>query len=214
MIVRNEAHPSTVGTSVEPSALERQRRGSEVHLNPSCPLPPSTVGADLSCPAPIYRPKERSITKILVIEDDIAIRQVICLFLQLSGFKVAEAQDGQQAISILPKFSPDLVVLDLMMRPVDGWEVLNWLRDHPFTPPLPVLILTALTQLSEQVHGLEAGAVEYMTKPTQPSKLVERIQTILSLSVEQRAMLRRKRIDERRSVLARISAPQPDEFMF
>jgi DNA-binding response OmpR family regulator len=101
-----------------------------------------------------------------------------------------------------------------MMRPVDGWEVLDWLRAQTFTPPLPVLILTALTQLSEQVHGLEAGAVEYMTKPTQPSKLVERIHTILSLSVEQRAMLRHKRIDERRNVLSRISAPQPDEFMF
>ena len=174
----------------------------------------SAVEADLSRPSPLDRPKERNTAKILVIEDDVAIRQVICLFLQLSGFVVAEAQDGRQAISILPEFCPDLVVLDLMMRPVDGWEVLNWLRDHPFTPPLPVLILTALTQLIEQVHGLEAGAVEYMTKPTQPSRVVERIHAILSLSVEQRAMLRSKRIDERRSVLSRISAPQPDEFMF
>jgi DNA-binding response OmpR family regulator len=156
----------------------------------------------------------KSRTKILVIEDDVAIRQVICLFLQLSGFEVAEAEDGQQAISMLPECCPDLIVLDLMMRPVDGWEVLDWLREHPFTPPPPVLILTALTQLSEQVHGLEAGAVEYMTKPSQPSKLVERISALLSLSVEQRAMLRRKRIDERRSVLSRICAPQPDEFMF
>ena len=161
-----------------------------------------------------HQSKERNITKILVIEDDVAIRQVICLFLQFSGFEVAEAQDGQQAISLLPEFCPDLVVLDLMMLPVDGWAVLYWLRYHPFNPPLPVLILTALTQLTEQVHGLEAGAVEYMTKPTQPSKLVECIHTILSLTVEQRDMLRRKRIDERRSVLARISAPQPDEFMF
>ena len=69
-------------------------------------------------------------------------------------------------------------------------------------------------QLTQQVHGLEAGAVEYMTKPTQPSKLVERIDALFSLSVEQRAMLQRKRIDERRSLLKRISAPQPDEFMF
>ena len=161
-----------------------------------------------------HRRKERNTTKILVIEDDVAIRQVVCLFLQFSGFQVAEAQDGRQAITLLPQFCPDLVVLDLMMRPVDGWAVLAWLREHPFTPPLPVLILTALTQLSEQVHGLEAGAIEYMTKPTQPSKLVERIHALLSLSVEQRAMLRHKRIDERRSVLSRISAPQPDEFMF
>lgn len=161
-----------------------------------------------------HQPKENSTTKILVIEDDVDIRQVICLFLQLSGFEVREALDGRQAIHIIPEFCPHLIVLDLMMRPVDGWEVLDWLRKNPFTPPLPVLILTALTQVAEQVHGLEAGAVEYMTKPTQPSKLVERIQTILSLSVEQRLMLQRKRIDERHSLLSRISAPQPDEFMF
>ena len=162
----------------------------------------------------VYQPKEKKTTKILVIEDDGDIRQVICLFLQLSGFEVREALDGRQAIHIIPEFSPDLIVLDLMMRPVDGWVVLDWLREHPFTPPLPVLVLTALTQLEEQVHGLEAGAVEYMTKPAQPSKLVERIQALLSLSAEQRAMLQRKRIDERRSLLSRIAAPQPDEFLF
>jgi len=158
--------------------------------------------------------KENGTTKILVIEDDVDIRQVIRLFLQLSGFDVHEAQDGYQAIQIIPEFCPDLIVLDLMMRPVDGWGVLDWLRENSFTPLLPVLILTARTQLSEQVHGLEAGAVEYMTKPTQPSKLVERIHALLSLSVEQRAMLQRKRIDERRTVLKLISAPQPDEFLF
>ncbi len=160
------------------------------------------------------KPKENTPTKILVIEDDVDIRQVICVFLQLSGFEVREALDGRQAIHIIPEFCPDLIVLDLMMRPVDGWEVLDWLHEHPLTPPIPVLILTALTQLEEQVHGLEAGAVEYMTKPTQPSKLLERIHILLSLSVEQRAILQRKRIDERLSVLKRISAPQPDEFMF
>ena len=160
------------------------------------------------------KPKENSTTKILVIEDDVDIRQVICLFLQFSGFEVREASDGQQAIYVIPEFCPDLIVLDLMIRPVDGWEVLHWLRENPFTPPLPVLILTARTQLAEQVHGFEAGAVDYMTKPTQPSKLVEHIHAILALSIEQRTMLQRKRIDERRNQLERISAPQPDEFMF
>ena len=160
------------------------------------------------------KPKENSTTKILVIEDDADIRQVISVFLQLSGFEVREAPDGQQAIRIIPEFYPDLIVLDLMMQPVDGWEVLYWLRDNPLSPPLPVLVLTASTQLAEQVHGFEAGAVDYMTKPAQPSKLVERIHAILSLSVEQRTMLQRKSIDERRNVLKRISAPQPDEFQY
>lgn len=161
-----------------------------------------------------FAPPAGNAKKILVIEDDLAIRQVICLFLQLAGFEVREAADGRQAIHTLQEFTPDLVVLDLMMHPVNGWEVLDWLREHPCMPPLPVLILTALAELEEQVRGLEAGAIEYMTKPTQPSKLVERIHALLALSVEQRTMLRCRRIDERRSLLSRISAPQPDEFMF
>src|SRR5947207_7743644 len=182
----------------KPSAKPAER--STASINPSfapslAQQPKENIGARLIAP-----------TKILVIEDDFDIRQVISLFLHLSGFEVREALDGRQAIHIIPEFSPDLIVLDLMMHPVNGWEVLDWLREHPFTPPLPVLILTALTQLEEQIHGLEAGAIEYMTKPTQPSKLVERIHALLSLSVEQRAMLQHKRIDERRSLLSRISA--------
>ncbi|HTD18461.1 MAG TPA: response regulator, partial [Ktedonobacteraceae bacterium] len=105
-------------------------------------------------------------------------------------------------------------VLDLMMQPVNGFEVLNWLRVNHLTPPLPVLVMTALTHVTEQVHGFEEGAVEYMTKPTQPSIMVERINTLLSLSVEQRSHLRHKRMDEQRKVMERLLAPQSDEFVY
>src|SRR5689334_18134445 len=77
-----------------------------------------------AAPSLAYQSKEHRTAKILVIEDDGDIRQVICLFLQLSGFEVREALDGRQAIHIIPEFCPDLLVLDLMMRPVDGWVVL------------------------------------------------------------------------------------------
>jgi len=100
------------------------------------------------------------------------------------------------------------------MQPVSGFEVLDWLRANRVTSPLPVLVLTALTQLTEQVHGFEEGAVEYMTKPAQPSALVERIRSILSLSVEKRNLLRHKRMDEQRKVVERVYAPQPDEFVY
>jgi DNA-binding response OmpR family regulator len=106
------------------------------------------------------------------------------------------------------------VVLDLMMQPVNGFEVLNWLRANHLTSLLPVLVLTALTHVTEQVHGFEEGAVEYMTKPTQPSVLVERINTLLSLSVEQRSHLRHKRMDEQRKVMERLLAPQSDDFVY
>ena len=153
-------------------------------------------------------------SKILVVEDDAAILQVLCAFLKFAGFEVLGISNGEEAIHVIPEFCPHLIVLDLMMQPVNGFEVLDWLRVNRKTPPLPVLVLTALTQLTEQVHGFEEGAVEYMTKPAQPSALVERIRSILSLSVEERTLLRHKRIDEQRRVVERVYAPQPDEFVY
>ena len=153
-----------------------------------------------------------SLARILVVEDDVDFRQVLCLYLKYSGFDVREAADGQEAISLIPEYCPDLIVLDIMMQPVDGWEVLHWLRARRVNPPLPVLILTALYQTSEQLQGFEEGAIEYLTKPTQPNIIMERIRTILNLSAEQRMMLQRKRMDEQRNTLERITA-SPDKFM-
>lgn len=152
--------------------------------------------------------------RILVVEDDADIQHVLCVYLKHSGFDVRGASDGQEAIAAIPEFCPQLIVLDLMMRPVDGWEVLHWLKARQqFTPP-PVLVLTALSQLEDQVHGFEAGAVEYLTKPTQPRVIVERIRKILALSHEQRTLLQRQRQDQQRKTLDLISAPQPDEFTY
>lgn len=151
--------------------------------------------------------------RILVVEDDADIQHVLCVYLKYSGFDVRSASDGQEAIVIIPEFVPHLIVLDLMMRPVDGWEVLHWLRARrQFSPP--VLVLIALTQLEEQVHGFEAGALEYLTKPTQPSIIVERIRKILALSNEQRTLLQRERCEQQRKILKLISASQPDEFTY
>lgn len=151
--------------------------------------------------------------RILVVEDDANIQHVLCVYLKHSGFDVLGASDGQEAIAAIPEFCPQLIVLDLMMRPVDGWEVLHWLRARRQTTP-PVLVLTALTQLEDQVHGFEAGAVEYLTKPTQPRIIVEHIRKILALSNEQRALLQREHQEQQRKTLKLISAPQPDEFTY
>jgi len=153
--------------------------------------------------------------KILVVEDDADIRQILFVFLKHSDFEVRIVADGQEAIRAIPEFQPNLIILDLMMQPVSGWDVLRWLQTNYeiSLEAIPVLILTALTHIDEQVDGFEAGAVEYMTKPTEPGKIVERIHTILSLSAEQRMMRRRKRIEEQRAVLERIRAPQPEEYL-
>lgn len=151
--------------------------------------------------------------RILVVEDDIDIQHVLCVYLKYSGFEVCVASDGEEAIASIPTVCPELIVLDLMMRPVDGWEVLHWLRARRQMAP-PVLVLTALTQLEDQVQGFEAGAVEYLTKPTQPQAIVERIRKILSLSSEQRASFQRERTVQQRKTLDLISSPQPDEFIY
>ncbi|HZS75832.1 MAG TPA: response regulator [Ktedonobacteraceae bacterium] len=152
--------------------------------------------------------------RILVVEDDVDIQHVWCVYLQHSGFDVKSATDGQEAIHLIPEYRPDLIVLDLMMRPVDGWAVLQWLRVQQIKPMIPVLVLTALYQLSQQIKGFEEGAIDYLTKPTQPSIIVDHIRKILGLSEEQRAMLQRARIEHHRKLLERVSAPSPDEFAY
>lgn len=157
--------------------------------------------------------------KILVVEDEAYIQQVLCVYLKYSGFDVCSASNGQEAMRLIPEFGPHLIVLDLMMQPVDGWEVLNWLRakrsggEASFSA-IPVLVLTARTNLTDQAQGYEAGAIEYMTKPTQPSVLVERIQGILEMTAEQRASHQRLRVDQQRETLERLNAPQTDEFVY
>src|SRR5579875_2131481 len=151
--------------------------------------------------------------RILVVEDDADIQHVLCVYLKHSGFDVRGASDGQEAIAVIPEFCPQLIVLDLMMRPVDGWEVLHWLRARRQTSP-PVLVLTALSRLEEQVRGFEAGAIDYLTKPTQPRVIVDRIRKILALSNDQRILLRREHQEQQRKTLNLISSPQPDEFTY
>src|SRR5205809_3498271 len=152
--------------------------------------------------------------RILLIEDEPMIQRVLCILLKHHGFDVLGVSSGQEAILVIPEFSPHLIILDLLMHPVSGWDVLDWLRTNHLMPHIPVLVLSALVHLTEQMQGFEEGAVEYITKPTQPSIIVERVHAILSMNTEQRLMLQHKRIDERRKVLERIQAAQMEEFVY
>lgn len=149
--------------------------------------------------------------KILVVEDEIAIQQVLCFFLQHHSFEVLGVSGGQEAIGVIPEFHPHLILLDLVMRPVSGWDVLQWLRANHLLPDLPVLVLSALVHLKEQMRGFEEGAIEYITKPTRPSIIVERVRAILDLTSEQRKMLQHKRRDEQYKLVERIYAAQLDQ---
>jgi len=152
--------------------------------------------------------------RILIVDDDPAIQQVLCFFFKLRNFEVLGVSGGQEAIQAIPKFRPQLIVLDLVMRPVSGWDVLEWLHVHRLTTQVPVLVVSALVNLAEQLHGFEKGAIEYITKPTQPSVIVERVCALLAMSAEQRTVLQHKRMDEQRRILRHLYAAQAENVMY
>ncbi len=160
----------------------------------------------------MYEKEQKS--RILVVEDEQAIQQVLCFFLKHHDFEAMAVSNGQEAIRVIPDFKPHLIILDLIMQPGSGWDVLQWLRQQCLIPRIPVLVISALVHLSEQMHGFEEGAIEYLTKPTQPSIIMERVRVLLSMSVEQRIILHHKRMDEQRKMLKRLYAAQPDEFVY
>lgn len=152
--------------------------------------------------------------RILIVDDEPAIQQVMCFFFKLHKFEVLGVSGGQEAIQAISEFRPHLIILDLVMRPVSGWDVLEWLHAHRLTTQIPVLVVSALVNLAEQLHGFEKGAVEYITKPTQPSVIVERVRTLLAMSTEQRTLLKHKRMDEQRRILKHLYAAQVENFMY
>ncbi len=152
--------------------------------------------------------------RILIVDDEPAIQQVLCFFFKLHKFEVLGVSGGQEAIQVIPEFRPQLIILDLVMRPVSGWDVLEWLHVHRLANQIPVLVVSALVNLSDQLHGFERGAIEYITKPTQPSVIVERVCTLLAMSTEQRTLLQRKRMDEQSRILKHLHAAQAENVMY
>ena len=114
--------------------------------------------------------------KILVVDDDSHIRELVRVFLQQDGFAVAEAADGLEALAYLAAAKADLVVLDIMLPHLDGWELCRRLRaDYD----LPVLMLTAKAETSQKIKGFDLGADDYLVKPFEPLELVARVKALL-----------------------------------
>ncbi len=114
---------------------------------------------------------------LLVVDDDAAVREALELVLDLSGFEVATAADGREAIRKLARDSPDAVILDVLMPGLDGLEVCRRIRATG--DRTPVLMLTARAEVSERVAGLEAGADDYLAKPFAREELVARLRALL-----------------------------------
>ena len=113
---------------------------------------------------------------IIVVDDEANIRDLAGMYLQQAGFRVTSAANGRDGLALIKKEQPDLVVLDLMMPVMDGWEVCRRLRGEG---DLPILMLTARDDDIDKIVGLEMGADDYLTKPFNPRELVARVRAIL-----------------------------------
>jgi len=117
--------------------------------------------------------------KILIVEDEQDILQLVKHYLEKEGFRPVTAMSGLEALKKVKEDKPDLVVLDLMLPEMDGLEVCKRLRSVPDTAMLPILMLTAKAEESDTIVGLELGADDYVTKPFSPKALVARVKALL-----------------------------------
>jgi len=115
--------------------------------------------------------------KVLVVEDEPSIRKFIVINLERSGFDVLEAETGEKAVEMAEACKPGVMVLDVMLPGIDGFEVCTMLRDR--MPELIIIMLTARGQDIDKITGLELGADDYMVKPFNPRELTARINTVL-----------------------------------
>lgn len=113
---------------------------------------------------------------ILVVDDEPRMIRFIRMNLELEGYRVVEASNGLEALDQLRKFLPDLVIMDVMMPKMDGFETLRLLRE---ISTIPVILLTVKSDEEDRIHGLELGADDYVTKPFSPRELVSRVNAVL-----------------------------------
>lgn len=118
--------------------------------------------------------------KILVVDDDLDTLRLVGLMLQRQGYQIIAATNGTQAITLTQAEKPDLVLLDIMMPDVDGYEVTRRLRSNPVTKHIPIIMFTAKTMVDDKVLGFESGVDDYLTKPTQPRELFAHVKAVLA----------------------------------
>lgn len=117
--------------------------------------------------------------KVLVIDDDQNIRELVSLYLIKEGYDVITAGDGKEGLDIFQRENPDIIILDIMMPGIDGWEVCRTIKKKHSTP---ILMLSAKGETFDKVLGLELGADDYIVKPFDPKELIARIKAVLRRS--------------------------------
>jgi DNA-binding response OmpR family regulator len=122
--------------------------------------------------------EDRVKRRVLVVDDDALIREIVSTILDLEHFEVRTADGGEAALAAVADEVPDVMVLDVMMPDLDGYEVCARMRAQPETADLPIVLLTARDQREDRQAGIDAGADAYLTKPFSPLKLIETISNL------------------------------------
>ena len=118
--------------------------------------------------------------KILIVDDEKQLVSLVRLHMEMSGYEVLSASDGEEALAVAKRDKPDLMILDLMLPKIDGWEVCKRLRTESKAGNIPVIMLTARSETEDKLKGFECGADDYITKPFSPRELVARVKRVLA----------------------------------
>jgi len=117
--------------------------------------------------------------RILVVDDEPKISRIVAAYLEKDGYRVNVVADGGAALAAVQNDLPDLVILDLMLPEISGWDVCRALRRGPPTASVPIIMLTARDEIADRIVGLELGADDYIVKPFEPKELVARVHAVL-----------------------------------
>jgi phosphate regulon transcriptional regulator PhoB len=117
--------------------------------------------------------------RILVVDDERDLVELVSYNLTKEGFKVSSASNGEEALDKIKKTGFDLIILDLMLPDIQGTELCRIIRSNPKTQTIPIIMLTAMSDVTDKIRGLETGADDYMTKPFSPKELIARVNAVL-----------------------------------
>ena len=137
-------------------------------MTPTSPAPPTSSAS----------PDPNRPLKVLIVEDEVEMRTSIGEFLQKQGYTVCEAEDGEEALAKTFTEKPDLILLDLRLPKVDGYQVCQTLKGNPITSMIPIIMITALTATPQKIKGIEHGADDYVSKPFDLEELAARIKMV------------------------------------
>lgn len=150
---------------------------------------------------------------VLVVDDDIDQQALLRVLLSAAGYRVQTAGSAEEALALMQVVPPDVVILDVMMGGINGFEACRRIRANPSTLDLPVVLVTALNSREERVHGIEAGADDFLSKPVSREELLARVNSLVRLSFarkaleQQRLQVEMSKTDRMRATFERYVAP-------